>query len=71
MLTPEGIGELRQVAHGIGVWDGLEFKPHLGGHGDRGHYNRGVLYGAEALTSSSSMLPHCGNEGWSTMGLKQ
>ena len=52
------------------VWDGLEFKPHLGGHGDKAHYSRGVLHGAEAITSSR-MLPHYGNEGWSTMGLKQ
>ena len=58
MLIPEGIGELRQVAHGIGVCDGLEFKPHLGGHGDEAHYNRGVLYGAKALTSNR-VLPHC------------
>ena len=52
------------------VCDGLEFKPHLGGHGDKAHYNRGVLYGTKALTSNR-MLPHCGYEGLSTLGLKQ
>ena len=30
-----------------------------GGHGDKAHYNRRVLYGAKALTSNR-MLPHCG-----------
>ena len=29
-----------------------------GGHGDKAHYNRGVLYGAVSLTSYR-MLPHC------------
>ena len=29
-----------------------------GGHGDKAHYNRRVLYGAKALTSNR-MLPHC------------
>ena len=29
-----------------------------GGHGDKAHYNRGVLYGAKALTSNR-VLPHC------------
>ena len=52
------------------VFDGLEFKPHLGGHGDKAHYNRGVLYGTKALTSNR-MLRHCGYEGLSTLGLKQ
>ena len=60
------------VAPGViaSVYDGLEFKPHLGGHGDKAHYNRGVLYGTKALTSNR-MLPHCGYEGLSTLGLKQ
>ena len=52
------------------VWDGLEFKPRHGGHADKAHYNRGVLYGAEALTSSR-LLPRRGYEGLSTLGLKQ
>ena len=38
------------------VFDGLEFKPHLGGHWDKAHYSRGVLHGARALTSNR-MLP--------------
>ena len=52
------------------VWDGLEFKPHLGGHGGKAHYNTGVLHGAKALTNNR-MLPHCGNEGFSRLDLKQ
>ena len=52
------------------VWDGLKFKPHLGGHVDETCYNRGVLHGAEALTSNRMLTP-CGNEGLSTLGLKQ
>ena len=44
--------------HMASVLDGLEFKPHLGGHGDKAHYSRGVLYGAKALTSNR-VLPHC------------
>ena len=52
------------------VWDGLEFKPHLGGHGDQAHYNTGVLHAAKALTSNR-MLPHCDNEGFSRLDLKQ
>ena len=56
--------------HMASVCDGLEFKPHLGGHGDKAHYNRGVLYGTKALTSNR-MLPHCDYEGLSTLGLKQ
>ena len=52
------------------VFDGLEFKPHLGGHCDKAHHSRGVLHGARALTSNR-MLPHCGFEGLSTLGLKQ
>ena len=52
------------------VWDELEMKPHLGGHGDKAHYKRGVLHGAKALTRNR-MLPHCGYEGLSTLGLKQ
>ena len=52
------------------VLDGLEFKPHLGGHGDEAHYSRGVLHGARALTSNR-VLPHCDLEGLSTLGLKQ
>ena len=67
---PRGIlanfGKLRMAS----VCDGLEFKPHLGGHGDKAHYNRGVLYGAKALTSNR-MLPHCDYEGLSTLGLKR
>ena len=66
---PEGLancGKLRMAS----VYDGLEFKPHLGGHGDKAHYNRGVLYGTKALTSNR-MLPHCGFEGRSTLGLKR
>ena len=50
--------------------DGLEFKPHLGGHWDKAHYSRGVLHGARALTSNR-MLPHCGFEGLCTLGLRQ
>ena len=45
--------------HMASVLDGLEFKPHLGGHGDKAHYSRGVLHGARALTSNG-MLPHFG-----------
>ena len=41
-----------------------------GGHGDKACYNRGVLYGTKSLTSNR-MLPHCGYEGLSTLGLKQ
>ena len=41
-----------------------------GGHGDKAHYNRGVLYGTKALTSNR-MLPHCDYEGLSTLGLKR
>ena len=52
------------------VFDGLEFKPHLGGHWDKAHYSRGVLHGARALTSNR-MLPHCGFEGLCTLGLRQ
>ena len=56
--------------HMASVLDGLEFKPHLGGHGDKAQYSRGVLHGARALTSNR-MLPHCGFEGLSTLGLKR
>ena len=66
---PEGLancGKLRMAS----VCDGPEFKPHLGGHGDKAHYNRGVLYGIKALTSNT-MLPHCGYEGLPTLGPKQ
>ena len=52
------------------MFDGLEFKPHLGGHGDKAHHSRGVLHGARAETSNG-MLPHCGFEGLCTLGLKQ
>ena len=52
------------------MFDGLEFKPHLGGHWDKAHYSRGVLHGASAQTSNR-MLPHCGVEGLSTLGMKQ
>ena len=52
------------------VFDGLEFKPHLGGHWDKAHYSRGVLHGARALTSNR-MLPLCGFEGLCTLGLRQ
>ena len=58
------------TANAISVWDGLKFKPHLGGHGDKAHYNTGVLHGAKAL-NSNRMLPYCGNEGFSRLGLKQ
>ena len=54
----------------VSVCDGLEFKPHLGGHGDKAHYNRGALHGAKALISNR-MLPHCGNEGIPKLDLKQ
>ena len=56
--------------HTASVLDRLEFKPHLGGHGDKAQYSRGVLHGARALTSNG-MLPHCDLEGLSTLGLKQ
>ena len=56
--------------HKASVFDGLEFKPHLGGHWDKAHYSRGVLHGAKALTSNI-MLPHCGFEGLCTLGLRQ
>ena len=52
------------------VFDGLEFKPHLGGHWDKAHYSRGVLHGARALTSNG-MLPHRGFEWLCTLGLRQ
>ena len=52
------------------VLDRLEFKPHLGGHGDKAHYSRGVLHGARALTSNG-MLPHCGFGELSTQALKR
>ena len=52
------------------MWDGLEFKSHLGGHGNTAHYNRGVLHGAKALTSNR-MLPRCGKEGLPRLDLKQ
>ena len=66
---PEGLANCGKL-HMASVCDGLEFKSHLGGHGDKAHYNRGVLYGTKALTSNR-MLPHCGYEGLSTLGLKQ
>ena len=69
MLIPRELANFGKLLM-ASVRDGLELKPHLGGHGDKAHYNRRVLYGAEALTSNR-MLPHCGDEGWSTMGLKQ
>ena len=56
--------------HMASVLDGLEFKPHLGGHGDKAQYSRGVLHGARALTSNG-MLPHCGFGELSTQALKQ
>ena len=52
------------------VFDGLEVKPHPGGHGDKAHYSRGVLHGARALTSNG-MLPHCGVGELSTQALRQ
>ena len=66
---PEGLancGKLRMAS----VCDGLEFKPHLGGHGDKAHYNRGVLYGTKALTSNR-MQPLCGYQRLSILGLKR
>ena len=66
---PEGLancGKLRMSS----VCDGLEFKPHLGGHGDEAHYSRGVLHGARALTSNG-VLPHCGFGELSTQALMQ
>ena len=56
--------------HMASVLDGLEFKPHLGGRGEKAHYSRGVRHGAMALTSNR-MLPHCGFEGLCTLGLRQ
>ena len=56
--------------HMASVFDGLELKPHLGGHWDKAHDSRGVLHGARALTSSR-MLPHCGFEALCTLGLKR
>ena len=53
-----GIGELRQVAPSIGLGWARVQATSRGGHGDKAHYNRGVLYGAEALTSNR-VLPHC------------
>ena len=57
-------------SHKASVFDGLEFKPHLGGHWDKAYYGRGVLHGARALTSNR-MLPHCDFEGPCTLGLRQ
>ena len=53
-----GIGELRQVALSIGLGWARVQATSRGGHGDEAHYSRGVLYGAEALTSNR-VLPHC------------
>ena len=57
-LTPDpymrGSGLLR--APGLG-WARVQATSR-GGHGDEAHYNRGVLYGAKALTSNR-VLPHC------------
>ena len=53
-----GIGELRQVAPSIGLGWARVQATSRGGHGDKAHYNRGVLYGAKALTSNR-VLPHC------------
>ena len=69
MLIPRELANFGKLLM-ASVWDGLEFKPHLGGHGDKARYNRGVLHGAEAL-NGSRMLPHCGNEGFSRLDLKQ
>ena len=69
MLIPRELANFGKLLM-ASVWDGLEFKPHLGRHGDTAHYNTGVLCGAEAITSIR-MLPHCGNEGSSRLGLKQ
>ena len=55
---PEGVGELRQVAPSIGLGWARVQATSRGGHGDKAHYNRGVLYGAKALTSNR-VLPHC------------
>ena len=51
-------GELRQVAPSIGMGWARVQATSRGGHGDEAHYNRGVLYGAKALTSNR-VLPHC------------
>ena len=64
------LGRGRRIVFIASTCNGLEFKPQLGGHGDKAQYNRGVLYGTKALTSNR-MLPHCGYEGLSTLGLKQ
>ena len=53
-----GIGELRQVAPSIGLGWARVQATSRGGHGDKAHYSRGVLYGAKALTSNR-VLPHC------------
>ena len=63
----QGVHKKSEVAS---VFDGLEFKPHLGGHWDKANYSRGVLHGARALTSNRKM-PHCGFEGLRTLGLRQ
>ena len=55
---PEGIRELRQFAPSIGLGWARVQATSRGGHGDKAHYNRGVLYGAKALTSNR-VLPHC------------
>ena len=51
-------GELANCGklHMASVFDGLEFKPHLGGHWDKAHYSRGVLHGAMALTSNRMLF---------------
>ena len=51
-------GELRQVAPSISVGWARVQATSRGGNGDEAHYNRGVLYGAKALTSNR-VLPHC------------
>ena len=54
----KGLGELRQVAPSIGLGWARVQATSRGGHGDKAHYSRGVLYGAKALTSNR-VLPHC------------
>jgi len=65
-----GVWVLRRGGRIARMLDRLEFKPHLGGHGDKAQYSRGVLHGARALTSIG-MLPHCGVGELSTQALRQ
>ena len=69
MLIPRELANFGKLLM-ASVWDGIEFKARLGGHGDKAHYNAGVLHGGKALTSNR-ILPHCGNEGFSRLDLKQ